>query len=781
MDLVSGTRLGPYEIQSPSGKGGMGEVYRAKDIRLGRDVAIKILPQSLLSADEPLKRFEREAKALASISHPNILTIFDVGNEQGVHFVVTEFLNGNTLRTHIPESGLSWQKALEIAIAISEGLVAAHSLGIIHRDLKPENIFITSDRRIKILDFGLARFVPVNEAVEEETISRVTKSHVVFGTVPYMSPEQIRGMPIDERSDIFSFGCLFYEMLTGRRPFQRESSADITAAILKEQPLPLNQSNNNIPQSVEKIVLRCLEKEREKRFQKATDLVTNLKALTSANNEASLSIIQKLNLRHLIAVLLVVLTLVGLILFRSTPEKTISTLAVLPFKNASANHDVDFLSEGISERITSNLSQLPQLRVKSRSTVYVYKDKQIDPRKIGKDLNVGAVLMGSVLQRGENLTLRAELVDTNDGTQLWGDEYNRSMSDIFQIQEEIATEISKKLQLKLTPAQQGELSKRQTHNVEAYQLYMKGRYYWNKRTQEAFKKAKEYFLQALDKDPTYALAYAGLADYYAQPGYNLLPPEETYPKAIAAAKKALDLDPMLAEPHVVLAMIAYHYNSDPEASAQEFRKAIDLNPSYATAHQWYSLILSQIGKHQEAINEMKLAMDLDPLSPMIQTTYGDVLCHGRQYDRAIEEYKKAIEMDPNFAQAYMNLGTLYEIRNMRDESMKNTLTALRVANRPDFGETETIYKTSGWSGFWKSELDFQMESIKKQEKVDPYRLVRIYLNLDDKDKAIEWCEKYFDENKKDLTVRYDLQFDPMLDRVRSNPRFIALMKRVTAS
>ncbi|HSE40378.1 MAG TPA: protein kinase [Acidobacteriota bacterium] len=784
MSLAPGTSLGPYEIQSVLGKGGMGEVYRARDTRLQRDVAIKVLPQTSIDSYTSIKRFQREATALAALSHPNILTIFDVGTEQGISYVVTELLKGEVLRRVIPKDGFSWEKTLSIAIPIAEGLKAAHSQGILHRDLKPENIFITSDDHVKILDFGLARYDPVisgKNASQAQTASRLTESNITIGTVPYMSPEQIRGVSVDARTDIFSFGSVLYEMLTGRRAFAGETSADIVAAILKQQPESPSQTRKDIPEALNAILFRCLEKNPDQRFQTVSDLTSHLKTASSLPLRTQKPALRNQGLVPKIIIpitLLVILLAFVFVYSRFNARKSIESVAVLPFVNASSNPEVEFLSDGITERIINTLSQLPQLKkVMARSTVFSYKGKQIDPRKVGNELRVDAVLMATMIQHGDNIIIHAELVNTEDGSQIWGEEFNRPMADILLVQQEMAKEISQSMQLKLTPEQTTELSKRPTNNIEAYQLYLKGRYYWNKRTHEGFQKAKDYFQQALDKDPTYALAYSGLADYYAQPGYNRLPVQETIPKAFSTARKALELDPNLAEPHVVLGLLSWQRKSDVVQSEKEFRKAIELNPNYPTAHQFYSVALISWGRSQEALTEIKRAAELDPLSLSIQTSWGDIYRESRQYQKALDQYKKVIEMDPNFGQVYMNRGILYEYRGMQDEAVKEGIVGMRLGKNPYLAEIEAIYAKSGWRGLWQDGLNFQLNALKKNEPVDPRYMVRLYLNLGDLEKAMEWTKKYFDENKHDRTVRYDLQFCPMFDPIRSDARFVALLQQ----
>lgn len=768
----------------------MGEVYLAKDNRLERHVAIKILPKTSAVTSEAIDRFKREAKTLAALSHPNILAIYDVGNREGLFFVVTEFLEGRTLRTLIGAAGLAPDQAREIAISIAEGLSAAHSSGIIHRDLKPENIFITRTGTTKILDFGLARIepaIPEEDLTDVRTISRLTEPGKIMGTVPYMSPEQVRGGSADGRSDIFSLGCILYEMLSGQRAFARQSNADTVAAILKEEPPALPESKKQIPPALSRILFHCLEKNPDQRFQTARDLAFDLKALKNGSPEAGTltePVISKRGYKAAFAAFLVIV--IGMIFAYGFFHRgrTITSLAILPFTNVPVNPDGDYLSDGITERIISSLSQLPQLRVMARSTVFTYKGKQVDPRTVGKDLNVGAVLTGTMIQQNGTVTIRAELVNTEDGTQIWGGQYNRPMADLFLLQEQIADDITEKLQLKLTVAQKNEVKKRYTENRQAYELYLKGRYYWNKRTGESMQKAIQYFQQAIDIDPNYALAYAALAECYSAPGFMRISPDQSFPRAKAAAEKALAIDESLGEPHSALGKITYEYEKNPVRAEKEFKKAIELNPNYATAHQWYATVLSEMGRFEEAKAEIQRAIELDPLSGIIQTGLGNIFRQARRYEEAIDQYQKTIEMDRSFLQAHMELGVTYELKSMYAEAIEEYIKAWNLTERKGKFLTKEFvdaYHTSGWRGFWQKDLELNLMDLKKTGASPElaWALTRDYIYLGETDKALQWTEKTYELSKTDLTFRYDLQFNPFYDPIRSDPRFAALLKRVT--
>ncbi|MCI0379939.1 MAG: serine/threonine-protein kinase, partial [Gemmataceae bacterium] len=539
---ATGTTIGPYEIVAPLGAGGMGEVYRAKDKRLGREVAVKILPPHLANDAEALVRFEREAKTVAALAHPSIVVLYDFGSEKGASFAVTELLEGETLRQRLGQGALPWRKAIEWSIAIAEGLAAAHGKGIVHRDMKPENLFLTADGRVKILDFGLARTAAAADlTAETQSFSPAhTLPGAVMGTVGYMSPEQVRGQTADARSDIFSLGCVLFEMVSGRRAFAGDSSADVSAAILNQNPSELTGSGRKVLPELERVILHCLEKRPEERFQSARDLAFALRALFSDSDHSAIARSGKGRVK--------------------TParrsRKAIDSIAVLPLANASPDPGAEFLSDGITENIINSLSQLPKLRVMARSTVFRYKGKEQDPLQVGADLGVRAVLTGRLFQLNNNLVIAAELVDAADGAQLWGAQYKRKLADLIEVQEEIAQEIAGQLRLVLTGEEKQRLGKRATQNSEAFQLYLQGRFSCNKRTAEAVDKSIALFEAAIAKDPDYALAYAGLADSYVfLQWYGGRPPREVIPKGKAAALKALALDDALAEPHASLGLI----------------------------------------------------------------------------------------------------------------------------------------------------------------------------------------------------------------------------------
>ena len=749
MPVQPGTSFGPYRILKFIAKGGMGEVYLGEDERLNRKVAIKVLPEHAVPDSDAYRRFHQEAKTLAALSHPNVVTIFDVGIADDIPFVVMELLQGETLRERIDRSSLALLPILEIARSIAEGLRSAHAAGVIHRDLKPQNIFITSPGLVKILDFGLARWQKPDVSLSQMQ----TSSGVVAGTIPYMSPEQLRGQPVDARSDIFSFGCVIFEMLTGKSPFHRAASADTISAILSDQPsIP-----RNIPSEFSNFILHCLEKDPGQRFQTMQDLILVLQTITPVTAEP----VEKTRVR-----------------------RSIHSIAILPFENTGADLQMEYLSEGITEALINNLSQLPRLRVMARGTVFHYRGKQTDPVEAGRQLNVGAVLTGRVVQHGDKLLIATELMDVKNGWHLWGEQYSRDLTDLFSLQSDIAAEITNKLRLKLSPKEKRLLAKHYTDNTEAYKAYLKGRYYWNRRTRENFQKAIEHFTKAIEIDPLYALAYTGLADCFAllaDFGILLLP-NEAFAKSKAAAMRALEIDPSLAEAHTSLAHLKMHEFQWNDSEA-EFKTSLQLNPGYETAHHWYFMCLTLTGRHAEAAVEMKKAEELDPLSLIIQTDIAACYYFQQEFTQAEKHLKKVLETDSKFASARRYLSAVYEQLGRYREAIEEYERA-RIDAGKEPGETRehseelrAALNQDGAAGYWVKRLDYS-EAQRKRGYVSPYSIAQLYASLSDKERAFELLEEACKEPSASMIY---LKVDPRFSQLRSDARFIELLRRLNLS
>ena len=796
-------RLGPYEIRSPLGTGGMGEVYRARDERLKRDVAIKVLPQSLAADPDALARFEREAMAVAALSHPNILAIHDFGTHAGTAYAVMELLEGETLGAKLAAAPMAQRQAVDFALQVARGLSAAHEKGIVHRDLKPENLFVTKDGHLKILDFGLAVRRPLdaagreptaasdhpkarNELTAAPTVERaLTEPGTVMGTMGYMSPEQVRGLPVDHRSDIFSFGAILYEMLSGRKAFSRDTASDTMAAIMRDDPPELTQSGRDISPALDHVVKHCLEKDRDNRFQSARDIAFALGEASSGSAAAPTRLSAQPPRSNASRPLLwtagvvALVTLAAAVLWLRPRAGAIDSLAVLPFVNAGGDPNSEYLSDGITESLINSVSQIPGIKVVSRASAFHYKGKDVDARTVGRELGVRAVLTGRIVERGDALSIRAELVDARDDTHVWGEEYNRRLSDILAVQEEIARDISGKLRQRLTGEEKKQLTRRYTENAEAYGLYLRGRYHWNKRTAGDIQKGIGYFQQAIEKDPTYALAYAGLAESYAiLYNYTGLPSSETFPKAKAAAVKALELDDTLPQAHATLALTHEKFDWDFSAAEKEFRRAIELDPSYPTAHHWYGLFLSEIGRHEEAIAQSERAYELDPLSPIISNARAAVSYNARQYDRAIDAARKTIELDKNLNISWVSLGLSLEQKEMYPESIAALEEAVRLSER--WIQAVAALAHADAVSNRRVEAMPLVEELKRRSERGQDALVNIalvYAGLGQNDEAMAWLDEAY-RGRSAWLLQLSLKVDPRWDPLRSDARFQDLLRRI---
>ena len=818
MALSPGTKLGRYEISSKIAEGGMGEIYLATDTELNRTVAVKILADGLAAHEQRLRRFIQEAKAVSALNHPHILTIHEIGSAGDTQFIATEFIDGDTLRARIKSGSQTLTEILDISIQTTGALAAAHAAGIIHRDIKPENVMVRRDGYVKVLDFGLAKLTEpsnVDSDTEAPTKAMVnTREGTVMGTATYMSPEQARGMELDARTDLWSLGVVLYEMVTGKGPFLGNTPTDSIALILQKDPLQLSRYREDAPAELERIVSKLLTKDREERYQTAKDLLVDLRTLkrklevdaeldrsatsdvrisrptassTAAETHASsaeyiVSGIKQHKMAAGIVALVLIGAIVGIALYvrAGTSEVAIESIAVLPFQNRSTEPDTEYLSDGLAESLIYRLSQLPNLKVSPTSSVFGYKNKEVDPITVGNQLGVNAILSGRIVQRGDNLTISAELVDVRHNKLLWGEQYERKMSEVLQTQREIAREIVEKLKLRVS-GEETALAKHYTENNEAYQLYMKGRFYWNKRTPEGLHKSVEFFEQAIQRDPNFALAYAGLADTYSLLGGPEAggdrPPSETLPKAKVAALKAIQLDESLAEPHVSLGHVSYFYDRDWATAEREFKRAIELNPNYPPAHHWYAIFLS-IMPHRipEALEEIKRAHEIDPTNLIINAWYGRILALAGQLDRSIEQLKKTIELEPNFILARYRLGQVYAEKQMYNEAIAEFSHILNSPNGKPLGlmGLAYAYPLAGK----KQEADetlAELLHLSKSQYVSPGQIGVIYIARGEKDKAFQYLEeanRLFDLNI--MRLRVERRFDPL----RSDPRFDALVRRI---
>ena len=756
-----------YRIQKKLGAGGMGEVYLAEDSRLGRQVALKFLPASYQYDSERRTRFLKEARAASALRSPNIAAIYDIGEHDGAMFIAMEYVEGDVLSQRIDRRTLPTRDVIDIAIQIADALDEAHALGIIHRDVKSSNLIVTERGLVKMLDFGLAKMIQASSSIDSAdptvAIGGQTAVGVVLGTVSYMSPEQALGRDLDQRSDLFSLGVVCYEMLTGTLPFEGASATEIIDAIIHKEPIAIARFNYDVPPELERIVRKCMEKDRERRYHSAREAAIDLRNLRRDSD--SIAATNTITSRKAQSTR------------RGRPRKVIDSLGILPLINAGDDPDTEYLSDGITESIINSLSQLPKLRVMARSTVFRYKDKEVDPQIIGQQLGVRAVLTGRVVQRGDLLIIKAELVDAEDGSHLWGEQFNRKLSDIFAIEEEISREISGKLRLKLSGAQKKQLTKRHTENTEAYQLYLKGRFYWNKRTPEGLKKGIEHFQHAIDSDPGYALAYAGLADSYnILVSYSALAPHDAFPKAKAAVIRALEIDRRLAEAHTSLAFVKFGYDWDWSGAERGFKQAIRLNPGYPFAYNFYAVLLSALGRFDEAFVHIRNAHELDPLSLPINTNLGWLLYLARRNDESIEQYLKTIDLDEGFPLAHRRLAQTYAQTQRYSEADAEFQKAIALSG-------EDIELLSARGHFYAivgetnkaREILSQLQGLARSRYVPSYLVARIYLGLGDIDTMFELLERAYDERYGYLAY---LEVEPMFDSIRTDPRYENLVRRV---
>jgi serine/threonine protein kinase/tetratricopeptide (TPR) repeat protein len=786
-----GQTISHYRILEQLGAGGMGVVFKAQDNRLERAVALKFLPENLAQQPQALERFRREARAASALNHPGICTIYDVGEQDGQAFIAMEFIDGETLRSHIQGRPLPGEELLELGIQIAEALDAAHAEGIIHRDIKPANIFVTKRGRAKVLDFGLAKLVPKGIANADADSAAAASDPtsavgIISGTPCYMSPEQIRGDDLDARTDIFSLGLVLYEMATGSQAFRGGSGGAIIEAILTRPPASVRSINPNLPPRLEAIIEKALHKDRGLRYQHAAELLADLQRLKRDSESGSLDraadtpSVRTVSANHLSSASnpgsRAAAQPSGS--FRSPRvAKVISSLAVLPFENVSRDPENDYLSDGITGSLINNLATVPHLRVMARSTVFRYKGREMDPQAIGRELHVRAVLTGRMMQSGGSLRIGTELVDVATGSQIWGAQFDRKPGDIFTIQDEISSEISGKLRLQLTRAEKKRLVRRHTEDAEAYRLYLQGRHHWNRWTEEGFYKAIGYFQQAIQKDPSYALAYAGVADSYVLLGWNsYLPPKDAFPKGKAAAMTALDLAPDLGEAATDLAAVLWLHDWQWPEAEKEFQRSLKLNPCYPTANHYYAECVMTMGRHAEAITRMKKSLELDPLSLIINAAMGWAYYHARQYDQAVEQLLRTVELDPNYPVTYWILGLLYRKTARSDLAISAGQKGVNLSGGSPLMRAALAqsYAEAGSPKDARQILD-DLTKLEQDKYVAPHFFAGIHIGLGEDERAIAYLEKSYAEHCHWLIY---LHIDPSMDRLRGDPRFQDLLRRV---
>ena len=836
-----GQTMGRYQLIREIGRGGMGEVYLAHDSQLRRQVALKLLPERFTQDPERVRRFRHEARAVSSLNHPNILTIYEVAETKGVHYLATEYVVGQTLRALLEAKQLTLGATLDIAIQVGEALAASHHAGIIHRDIKPENLMQRADGYVKVLDFGLAKLAetPVINNYDTNPYSLLhTRPGVVLGTARYMSPEQARGEEVDARTDVFSLGCVLYEMLTGRVPFAGETPSDVIAALLEHEPRPLDAYGKSLPAELQRIVQRALQKQRNHRYADISAMLGDLRALKqqlelSANlprasdepdpfamrvGVASAGLDQsqretwqthqtpvrttakiktafawvKSQRRYVLAALLIIMSLLGfrwlyriggLTLVLKGNEVGVKwddeqpSIAVLPFTDDTHDAQLNYLSDGLTESLSHSLTRLPGLRVVAGASVFSYKGHPANPLQAGQDLKVRVIVNGRVQELQDKLIVNVELADTRDGARLWGQQYQRPVAELLTLQSDIVRDLTQQMRLRVSAPERAAASQGPTNDPEAYRLYLSGSYQWNKRSPEGLFKSLELFRQATEKDPGYALAYASLAgSYITLASYHLRPPTEVLPLAREAAAQAIQIDDQLAEAHAAMGRVINDYYWEWPQAEQEFQRALALNPHTATTHVWYSAFLTNVGRFDEALREAQRAQELDPLSPVANTNLGITLYRARRYDQAITVLQNILSREPNFVTARIYLGLCYRLQGQPEAARAEFLKGLLVM--PDNPSLIGMYGNACGLAGHRDEARQRLAQLNEMAKhgyVPPLAQAGIVNGLGDINANYAWLEKSLAERSPFLS---GLKTDPMFDSIRADPRYASFLRRV---
>jgi eukaryotic-like serine/threonine-protein kinase len=736
------TFAGRYQIIEELGKGGMGRVYKVLDKEINEKIALKLLKPEIGTDEEIIERFRNELKLARKISQRNVCRMHDLSREEGAYYITMEYVPGEDLKQLIKKVGqMSVGKTIAIAKQVCEGLVEAHRLRIVHRDLKPQNIMIDEAGNAKIMDFGIARSLKVKG---------ITGAGVMIGTPEYMSPEQVEGTELDQRSDIYSLGVILYEMVTGRVPFEGDTPLSIAIKHKAETPPNPGRLNDQLPEDFIRIILRCLEKSKEKRFDTAEQLLSELDKIDIAKHETG----------------------------KMYEERQEPSIAVIPFADLSPGKDQEYFCDGIAEELINALTKIEKLKVASGSSAFQFKGKGHDVHEIGEKLKVKTILEGSVRKAGNRLRIAAQLVNVADGYHLWAEKYDCEMEDIFAIQDEIALTIVDKLKVKLLREEKEKLIKRYTKDVEAYNLYLNGRYFWNKRTHEGFKKAIQYFEQAIRIDPDFSLAYSGLADTYNLLGfYCFLAPGETFPKAKTAALKALEIDDTSAEAYASLGFANLYYDRNWQEAQKNLLKGIEFGPGYPTAHHWYAEYLVVMGKMDEALNEARQALEFDPFSLVMNVLLGWVFHYSGRLDQAVEQFRKTLDLDRNFAPARFFLGLTYVQLTMFEEAITEFWKAKSLLGDSQLMDLAVGHALAAWKK--TDEVKNLLEELEKtsvQRYFPPYFVASIYAETGDRDKAFSYLEKSFKEC--DLWFSF-IKVDPIWKSLRSDPRFNTLLRKIS--
>ena len=732
-----------YRILEELGGGGMGVVYKAEDIKLKRNVALKFLPHDLTRDRTAKQRFIKEAQTASSLDHPNICNIHEIDEtEDGQLFICMACYEGETLKKIIEKGPLEIDRIIDIALQVAHGLAKAHSQEIVHRDIKPANIFITEDGHVKILDFGLAKLIGK---------SSLTKTGTATGTVAYMSPEQASGDEVSYQTDIWSLGVVLYEMISGVQPFPGDSWEAVVYAILHKKPQKILLSRPETPKELQTVVKGMLQKNPQQRYKSVDDLIKDLQAV---KNDTALATV-----------------------LATDEERPSTSIAVLPFLDMSPGKDQEYFCDGMAEELINSLTHIKDLRVVARTSAFSFKGKNLDIRDIGRTLNVDTVLEGSVRKAGNRLRITTQLIDVFEGYHLWSEKYDLVMDDVFAIQDEITLSIVDKLRVKLLGTEKEAILKRYTENLEAYNFYLKGRFFTDKMTADGLHKAIKYFKQAIEQDSQYALAHTGLADSYGLLGfYDYMHPKEALAKARMAASKALEIDPALAEAHSSRGFVRLFYDWDWSAAEEDFKRAIELNPNYTPAHNWYAFCFAATGSLDKAIRENKRALELDPLSITANVTLGTLLLRANQLEQARASFSKALEMDPNLVKTHSVFGQTYILEARYDEGLAEHEKAVALSKRHPWNLSGL-----GWAyaraGKKKEALELisELEARKKTEYIRPYYLAKIYAGMDDKDQAFRWLDEAYAECDMSLV---HMKTDETMSNLRSDSRFDKLVKKM---